>query len=213
MAAIRDAQNGRRYGQVQFVNEVVDFISTAVGRQPCYDLLAALQTRQGGVAPSVTSITLGEVPGVPNQLRGHTFEIVDGESDAEKFDREWREVKYLKPQEAAALLRVDARTVKRWAQQGMLHGFRTPGGHWRIDEESLRRMQDGDQTAHVEGRPLITAAAVAEIDLGACAVCGDPILAGEEYMSAIEVSVDGTITKVSNQHAACPATRRPRSET
>ena len=44
MAAILDAQNGKRFGQVQFVNEVVDFITTAEGRQPCYDLLDGLHS-------------------------------------------------------------------------------------------------------------------------------------------------------------------------
>jgi len=212
MAAIRDRQSGKRFGQVQFVNEVVDFITTAEGRQPCYDLLDALQAQQGGVAPSVVSVTLGEVRGVPKELQGRTFEIVEGESDAEKVDREWREDRYLKPQEAAARLRVDARTVKRWAQSGRLAGFRTPGGHWRISGESVRAMQRGDQPTHIEAGPMTTAVAVAEIDLGPCAVCGDPMLAGEEYVSVIEVSVDGTITKVSNQHATCPTTRLPRDE-
>lgn len=189
-------QNGRRYGQVQFVNEVVDYITTAEGRQPCYDLLETLQARQEGIATSATSVTLGNVRGIPKQLRGRTFEIVDGESDAEKLDGQWRKATYLKPQEAAALLRVDGRTVKRWAQQGKLDGFRTPGGHWRIDEEAVRRM------LHGRG-PMTTDVAVAEIDLDPCAVCGAPMLAGDEYVSVIETSANGTITKVSNHHAAC----------
>ena len=67
--------------------------------------------------------------------------LVDGESDAAKRDREFREARYLRPQEAATLLRVDARTVKRWAHQGKLTGFRTPGGHWRIAESSVRAIQ------------------------------------------------------------------------
>lgn len=207
MAAILDIQNGRRYGQVQFANEVVDYITTAEGRQPCYDLLEALQARQEGVAAfakSVASVTLGNVRGIPEQLQGRTFEIVDGESDAEKFDRRWRQSKYLKPQEAADLLRVDARTVKRWAQQGRLAGFQTPGGHWRIDEDAVRIM--------LRGRgPMTTDVSVAEIDLGPCAVCGVPMLAGDEYVSVIEASADGTITKVSNRHAAC-ATDQPATE-
>ena len=201
MAAILDTKSGKRYGQVQFVNEVVDYITTPEGRQPCYDLLDALQARQQGLASSVTSIRLGDVRGIPKELHGRTFEIVDGESDAEKFDRQWRQSRYLKPQEAADLLRVDARTVKRWAQQGRLAGFQTPGGHWRIDEEAVRRMQHG-------GQPMTTDVSVAEIDLGPCAVCGRPMLAGDEYRSVIEAAVDGTITKVSNQHSAC-ATDQP----
>ena len=205
MAAILDTQNGKRFGQVQFVNEVVDFITTAEGRQPCYDLLDGLHSKHAGRPSVVSAITLGDVSGVPKHLRGNTYLLVDGESDAEKFDSEWREAKYLKPQEAAGLLRVDARTVKRWAQIGKLAGFRTPGGHWRIDQEAVQRMQRG-------GQPMTTAASVAEIDAGRCAVCAEAILAGEECVSVIAVSVDGTITKVSNQHATCPGTHPPRDE-
>jgi len=205
VAAILDRQSGKRYGQVQFLNEVVDFITSGEGRQPCYDLLDGLHSMQAGRPSAVSVVTLGDEPGIPKHLRGSTYLLVDGESDAEKFDREWRAAKYLKPQEAAELLRVEARTVKRWAQIGKLAGFRTPGGHWRIDEEAVRRMQHG-------GQPMTTAASVAEIDLGPCAVCTEPILAGEEYVSVIEASVDGTITKVSNQHATCPATRLPTDE-
>jgi excisionase family DNA binding protein len=53
---------------------------------------------------------------------------------------------YLKPAEIAAMLRVNARTVKRWAQQGKLDGFQTPGGHWRITEESVWAMQRSGAT-------------------------------------------------------------------
>ena len=152
MAAILDKQNGKRFGQVQFVNEVVDFIATAEGRQPCYELLAGLQDQQAGRDPDVRTITLGDAPGIPENLRGSTYELVEGESDAEKFDREW------------------------------------PGG------------------------AMTTAVAAAEVDLGLCAVCGVPMLAGEEYLSVIEVSVDGTVTKVSNQHAACRPTEHDETD-
>lgn len=203
MAAILDRQNGRRYGQVQFINEVVDFITTAEARRPCYDLLDGLQSKQASQAATVSSITLRDGPGLPRHLSGNSYELVDDESDSEKFDREWQEAKYLTPREAAALLRVDARTVRRWAQQGKLDGFRTPGGHWRIDEEAVRRMQRRREPTRLEGDRLIAAVAVAEIDLGPCSVCSHPILAGEEYVSAIDASVDGTVTKVSNRHSAC----------
>jgi excisionase family DNA binding protein len=200
VAAILDIQNGRRYGQVQFVNDVVDYITTAEGRQLCYDLLEALRARQDGVTSPPTTVTLGNLPGIPKELQGRTFEIVDDESDAEKFDRQWRAAKYLKPQEAAALLRVDPRTVKRWAQQGRLAGFQTPGGHWRIDESAVQRMLRGPG-------PVTTGIAVAEIDLGPCAMCGAPLLAGDEFVSVIEVSADGPLKKVSNQHAVCAVVR------
>jgi excisionase family DNA binding protein len=206
MPAILDRQNGRRYGRVQFINEVIDFITTAEGRRPCYDLLDGLQKRQAGQEAVVSSIVLTDEPGVPQHLRGSSYELVNEASDAEKFDREWRAAKYLRPLEAAALLRVDSRTVKRWAQHGKLDGFRTPGGHWRIDEEAVRRMRHGDQPTRVEKGRMVTGGAVAEVDLGPCAMCADPILAGEEYVSVIEASLDGTITSVSNRHAACQPT-------
>jgi excisionase family DNA binding protein len=143
---------------------------------------------------------IARLAGLPQNLEdlhGRTFEIVDGESDAERRDREFREGGYLKPQEAADLLRVDARTVKRWAQQGKLDAFRTPGGHWRIKREAVRKMRQGEPR-------VVTASTVAEVDLGPCTVCGDPMLAGQEYVSTLEVSPDGTITGVRNRHAVCP---------
>jgi excisionase family DNA binding protein len=149
MPAILDRQNGRRYGQVQFVNEVVDFVRSEEGRRPCYLLLEALQARQAGAASTAVSVTLGDDPGIPAYLQGTTYDLVEGESDAERFDRQWREersasaepVEYLKPSEAAGLLRVNSRTVTRWLQEGRLTGFQTPGGHWRVAAESVRRLQ------------------------------------------------------------------------
>jgi excisionase family DNA binding protein len=139
LAAIFDRRNGRRYGQAQFISEVVDCIRSEEGRQPCYELLEGLQVRRAGKQALVASITLGSQPGVPEYMQGATYDLVDGESDAEAFDRKWREAavqksetEYLKPAEAADLLRVDARTVKRWLQQEKLAGFRTPGGRWRV---------------------------------------------------------------------------------
>jgi excisionase family DNA binding protein len=37
----------------------------------------------------------------------------------------------LTPAQVAALFRVDAKTVTRWAQAGRLEAIRTPGGHRR----------------------------------------------------------------------------------
>ena len=149
MPAILDRQNGKRYGQVQFLNEVVDFIRTEEGRRPCYELLEALQAAQTGAASAAVSITLGEDDGVPTYLQGTTYDLVEGESDAERFDRTrsaerstpTRLPEYLKPSEAAELLRVNPRTVKRWLQEGRLAGFQTPGGHWRVAAESVQKLQ------------------------------------------------------------------------
>ncbi|WP_017600946.1 BldC family transcriptional regulator [Nocardiopsis lucentensis] len=37
----------------------------------------------------------------------------------------------LTPAEVAALFRVDSQTVTRWAKEGRISSFRTPGGHRR----------------------------------------------------------------------------------
>jgi excisionase family DNA binding protein len=154
VAAIFDEQSGRRYGQVQFLNQVVDYIRSDGGRRPCYDLLEALAAMQAGEEPRVRSVTLSEDPGVPLALQGLSFTLVEGETDAERSEREW----------------LEARRTK----------------------------------------PIVSAAAVAEVDLGPCEVCGGAVVAGEEYVSVIEISSDRRITKVSNQHATCPAGSEPR---
>ena len=44
----------------------------------------------------------------------------------------------LTPAEVAALLRVDPKTVTRWARTGKLSSIRTPGGHRRYSESEVR---------------------------------------------------------------------------
>ena len=61
-------------------------------------------------------------------------------------------------------------------------------------------------------RTITTDVSVAEIDLGPCAVCGGPMLAGDEYLSLIEAFADGKISKVSNRHAACAPTQAATEE-
>lgn len=41
--------------------------------------------------------------------------------------------------EAAALLKVGEPSIRRWLSQGRAHGFKTPGGHYRICRGSLFR--------------------------------------------------------------------------
>jgi excisionase family DNA binding protein len=47
--------------------------------------------------------------------------------------------------EVAALFRVDAKAVTRWAKAGKLDAIRTPGGRYRIREASVLAFLDGGQ--------------------------------------------------------------------
>lgn len=46
----------------------------------------------------------------------------------------------LTPQEVADLFRVSRRTVYRWVRAGKLVAMPTPGGHWRVSGEQVRRL-------------------------------------------------------------------------
>ncbi len=46
----------------------------------------------------------------------------------------------LTPGEVAALFRVDPKTVRRWAQEGKLTWFKTPGGHRRFHGAEVRAL-------------------------------------------------------------------------
>jgi excisionase family DNA binding protein len=47
------------------------------------------------------------------------------------------------PQQVAEILAVSAETVNRWAEEGKLTGFKTPGGRWRFRESELEALLDG----------------------------------------------------------------------
>jgi excisionase family DNA binding protein len=57
----------------------------------------------------------------------------------------------LTPAEVAALFRVDAKTVTRWAQAGKLSSIRTLGGHrrYRADEVS-RLLKESEQIIYLD---------------------------------------------------------------
>jgi len=62
----------------------------------------------------------------------------------------------LTPGEVALLLRVDPKTVTRWARSGILRSVRTPGGHRRYatrDVEALAGKIADDETG-LSGRDL-----------------------------------------------------------
>ena len=55
------------------------------------------------------------------------------------------ETRLLTPAEVAAMLRVDPKTVTRWARGGKLSSIRTPGGHRRYSETEVRSFLNGWQ--------------------------------------------------------------------
>ena len=55
------------------------------------------------------------------------------------------ENRLLTPAEVAALLRVDPKTVTRWARGGKLSSIRTTGGHRRYSESEVRGFLNGWQ--------------------------------------------------------------------
>lgn len=46
----------------------------------------------------------------------------------------------LTPGEVAELLRVHPKTVTRWAKEGLIPSFQTPGGHNRFREIDVRKL-------------------------------------------------------------------------
>jgi hypothetical protein len=66
----------------------------------------------------------------------------------------------MSPDEVAPIMRVDSKTVTRWAAAGRFPGrpdgspgaFRTPGGEWRIRESIVRGLLDGTLTPREVGR-------------------------------------------------------------
>lgn len=58
------------------------------------------------------------------------------------------ERKLLTPGEVARMLRVDPKTVTRWASQGRIQSVRTPGGHRRFYAAEIMGIAEG-------GRPWV----------------------------------------------------------
>lgn len=65
-------------------------------------------------------------------------------------------VPLMKPGEVAAALRVDPKTVTRWAAAGLLPSIRTPGGHRRFPAHIVRAMLTGEYDARTNARPKPT---------------------------------------------------------
>ena len=49
----------------------------------------------------------------------------------------------MKPEEVAALFRVDSKTIGQWARAGKLGSIRTLGGHRRYRESEVRALLEG----------------------------------------------------------------------
>lgn len=56
------------------------------------------------------------------------------------------EVRLLTSGQVAALYRVHRKTVCRWADDGLIPSFRTPGGHHRFREHEIRADLNGRQS-------------------------------------------------------------------
>jgi excisionase family DNA binding protein len=50
------------------------------------------------------------------------------------------------PREVAAMLRVNPKTVTRWAIDGKIAAVKTPGGHRRFRESVVLAILNGDQS-------------------------------------------------------------------
>lgn len=51
---------------------------------------------------------------------------------------------FLTPGEVAARLRVDPKTVTRWAQARRVPSITTPGGHRRFRESVIKKIENGE---------------------------------------------------------------------
>lgn len=55
--------------------------------------------------------------------------------------------RYLSIRNAAKYSGLSRKTLYKMLEEGDLNGERTPGGHWRIDRESIDDYFDGDKKA------------------------------------------------------------------
>ena len=53
--------------------------------------------------------------------------------------------RYIRMGMAETLMSLNRKTIRSMLEEGYLNGERTPGGHWRIDIESIHHYFDGAQ--------------------------------------------------------------------
>lgn len=59
----------------------------------------------------------------------------------------------LTPGEVASLLRVDPKTVTRWAERGLIESIKTPGGHNRFPKSCVDAILNGEDPNSIEDQP------------------------------------------------------------
>jgi excisionase family DNA binding protein len=55
--------------------------------------------------------------------------------------------KLMTPREVGKALKVDPKTVGRWAERGLLRSIRTPGGHLRFYASDIDAIVNGESDA------------------------------------------------------------------
>jgi excisionase family DNA binding protein len=95
-----------------------------------------LEVRRGTRPETVLAAIREQAPGL---LREAPQKPPPDSQGGRKVDPE----RLLTPAEVAALFRVDAKTVTRWAQEGRLTFIRTLGGHRRYYEAEVRALMAG----------------------------------------------------------------------
>lgn len=116
-----------------------------------------------------------------------------------------RPIDLLTPGEVGALMRVDPKTVTRWANQGRLTSVKTPGGHRRYLRSQVMQLLQASSPRHLTLAP------------GHLLCCGNQVpypatLADTECPtchSTFTLAADGVLTEPSELTAAAAAVPLP----
>lgn len=73
------------------------------------------------------------------------FETNEGTNGRQSFDMPCP--RWLRLSDACRYAGLSTKTIKRMIGEGNLRGERTPGGHWRVDRESIDDWFSGDDKA------------------------------------------------------------------
>lgn len=95
------------------------------------------------------------------------------------------------PAEVAAALRVDVKTVARWAKMGRLNAIRTPGGHRRYPVQQINALR----AVIAEGETALSSTQVATI-CDALSHGPDPRQAKERVLKVLSAVGPGSVIRV-----------------